>query len=172
MPDDSPINRWIRYRFGEGRDLTLLVLFMVAGLFTLPSLTRLTFARWDEELDAGRDTIPALSDSLARARWAETARYRQLLRATLVAPDKHAAVGAAGCEVARILKQPIPNQATRELHEAVAAAYRTKEEKAARERVNSELAMTEIIGLTEAQCDSVRATWPPLDPASDPYPAR
>lgn len=152
--------------------MTLLVVFMVVGLLALPFLVRRTFARWDKELDAAGDTIPALSESLARARWTETARYRQLLRATLVAPDKHAAVSAAGCEVALILKQLSPKEATRALHEAVSVAYRTKEEKAARERVDSELAQTEIVGLSETQCDSVRATWPPIDPASDPYSGR
>jgi hypothetical protein len=111
----------------------------------------------------------ARADSVARSEWAETARYRQLLRATLTAKDKVFALEESGCEIQRVFRKLGGNEGDAALEQARLRAYRTKADSLAYERVDRELAFKEGRSLKDAECDSLRATWPALDTSHDRY---
>lgn len=109
------------------------------------------------------------TDSVSRSDWAETARYRQLLRSALTAEDKKSAVEATGCEIGRVLNKLGVNPGDAALKQAQKRTYRTHADSLARERADSELAFKEIVALKDPVCDSIRATWAPLDTTDDRY---
>lgn len=116
------------------------------------------------------DPSNALEDSLARVRWAETARYRSLLRAERTATDKPHAVASTGCEIQHIWKLYGRTEGDRAIYEAIRAVNQTSTDRVAANQANRELAGHVIKVFSEAACDSIRASWPPLDSAADPYP--
>jgi hypothetical protein len=117
------------------------------------------------------DTVQAIdsTDSVARRNWSETARYRQLLRATLTAKDKKSVVQQTGCEIRRVFRKLGENEGDAALNQAMLRTYRTQAESLARSHTDSELAFQEIVALKDAACDSIRATWAPLDTSDDRY---
>lgn len=110
-------------------------------------------------------------DSLARVRWAETARFRYLARAERTAADNAKASAATGCEIEHIWRVYGRTEGDRALHEALRAINQTAADRIGQTRRRRGLAAAYIIRVfSDAECDSARASWPPLDPASDPYP--
>lgn len=109
-------------------------------------------------------------DSLARVRWAETSRYRYLRRAERTATDKPKALASSWCEAQHISKEYGRVEGDRALNEAIVAINQTASDRIAAAQLDRALSGSRIRAFSEAECDSVRATWPPLDAASDPYP--
>jgi predicted small lipoprotein YifL len=129
----------------------------------------------DDDRPYGKLYLPDPSnvreDSLARVRWAETARWRYLERVTRTAANKANAFAATSCEVQHIWKVYGTTEGDRALHEAIRAVHQTPADRVGETQLRKGLAAAYMIRMfSEAQCDSARATWPPLDPASDPYP--
>jgi hypothetical protein len=109
-------------------------------------------------------------DSLARVRWAETARFRYLVRAERTATNKPIALASSSCEVQHIWKVYGRTEGDRAIHEAIRAVNRTSADRIAEAQRKRGLAGHVIKAFSERACDSVRASWPPLDSAADPYP--
>lgn len=108
------------------------------------------------------DSARARSDSLFQARWKETARYRERRRTELTAKDKFTTVNETTCEMFRVLGKLGQDAGLRALAEADSLVDRTRTDSQARRHLDTVLSGKEF-GLRPSDCDSIRASWPPLD---------
>lgn len=139
----------------------------------------LTLAISSCKTDAQREAEARIAQSSARRaemqkrrRWSETRRYKQLTRAELTAQNKQLAVALTQCEMIRIWDVLGFQEGQKAIAEADNTVYRTRAESLAQREEYRELGGTEIRAFLVPACDSIRATWPPLDTTIDPYPGR
>jgi len=109
-------------------------------------------------------------DSLARIRWRESARYRQLMLAVRTAFDKRSAYEQTTCETQRLWDKLGQTEGTRAILESDFVLMRTKADSIAQRKIDSALHMQGITLLNPEQCDSIGRSWPPLDTVESGYP--
>ena len=163
-----------RKRFASYRHAAISRWSFVGRLVVVLSLT---LAISSCKTDAQRDAEARISQSSARRAemqkrrwWKETRRYKQLVRAELTAQNKQLAVALTQCEMLRVWDVLGFQEGQKALAEAESTVYRTRAESLAQRNEARELAGTEVRAFLVPACDSIRATWPPLDTTIDPYP--
>lgn len=141
---------------------------------TLGVAVAVAFVACNRDVQAGGERraarYSAHEDSLARIRWSEAARYRQLMRAARYAADMRSAFEQTTCESQRLFDKLGESEALRAMSEAHFVLMQTRKDSIEDRILDRSLHMQAITMLKPEACDSIARTWPPLDTLEKGYP--